>query len=782
MYILIFLLFFSTITFAKVEKNPNRIPFSDSVLVITTNESTAVQLSKKFSSKTKIIDFYQNYLILKIGPTNKNLFSALASTPGVTQVLRGLRLSYQNDDKACETTINKKATQKAFIKEVQCLGGKSCLPSSRTRLWAQKAMATDLAQKYLADKKIPRVTKIGVIDSGFDLRLAHQLDSENKIQVKPAVTSSTDYHLDPIGHGTRVASMIKGIDGVGGSTKSPLTMYGLGVANTSIAEISNAVLRACDDGNQIINVSMAGDGFGGVLQRSLSSEMPEEIVKKLHDKGCIIVHAAGNDGASRSTSPMSNFEPQIGATNSYGNISNFSSRGDFYVPGKNVVGLNAGSQHNHDDIDNCIQASQSFSSGTSFSAPLFTSHLALVRDMLMTSKKFTELSTDKQTAMLINLSQVSRVGDNVNTYLAVKIAEIWVKNEKDGDISDAEIRFKKENEKICSKPPIVCKDTENNCIDNSKCEDSARERALNCREKSPEQEIKLVQLHERQNDLEGATYWRQEFNRQFPEQKMETEFPIETMKLDLDSNSNQAQVSRWVNYYSTWKKTTLFDSEEVKTFLAPIAQRSLSNSFELIGREKKMVARSDVAQLYVGMKKSGLADSDTTKTWINKIRKNEKLRNFYLESLIQGINQKLVSQSEISQVIETLTETSATSSELESGSILLDALTSKVDTEKYVSNIVSNPATNDKILSKVIAKVHSDNLNDWIQFADGISKKPQIGPVTADNILIVLYMERNKFDLQNKEKVKTILSTLSKVPGKHPISDTMISEIQKELP
>lgn len=83
MYISIFLIFFSTVTFAKVGKDPNRIPFSDSVLVIATNEFTAAQLSKKFSSKAKVIDFYQNYLILKINPTNKNLFNALAHTPGV---------------------------------------------------------------------------------------------------------------------------------------------------------------------------------------------------------------------------------------------------------------------------------------------------------------------------------------------------------------------------------------------------------------------------------------------------------------------------------------------------------------------------------------------------------------------------------------------------------------------------------------------------------------------------------------------------------------------------
>ena len=39
----------------------------------------------------------------------------------------------------------------------------TCQPSGHTRLWAQQAAATDLAQAFLAAKRIPRLTKIGIV-------------------------------------------------------------------------------------------------------------------------------------------------------------------------------------------------------------------------------------------------------------------------------------------------------------------------------------------------------------------------------------------------------------------------------------------------------------------------------------------------------------------------------------------------------------------------------------------------------------------------------------------
>jgi hypothetical protein len=731
---------------------------------------------------TKVIDQFQNHLIIKLNDSETdhstiNNFNYYANLPETTEIIRGIKLTYL-EEKACDLK-NSSVLNSEVCLELNCQGSKFCSPSGRTQLWAQQVVATDLAQKYLADQKIPRLTRIAVIDSGFNIKLQKHIIALKKFQIKPAINSASGFTTDSMGHGTRVTSLIKGADGIGGSTESNLTIYGFGKDNISSAELNNAVLKACSDNNQIINISMAFVQLP-FLQLSLLRKFDKTTLNLIKNKGCIIVSAAGNNGIQHmSHAKKSPFDFSIGAIDPYGKITDFSNASLFQAPGQSVIGLN-GDRDYFDNNDNCNNTFNTFASGTSFAAPLFTDILALTRDMLMSSKIFQNLDKPEQIVILTDIIKNSLIGKTANAYLAVRLADSWVKNPK-LSIEELKLKLKTDLNNNCSDDPSECGTTNMSCNQETKCIDQRRSLSIVCQNLALDQETKLISTLQKQGDLEGALYWIQAITEQFPNKKINIPFPISKLNSELNSSSSQSAVTRWVSYYSYWRQISDAPSPETHDYLGQIARNSIINMDNLNGRELSPTAHIDSTQLFLSMKKSGFTQPETILNWVDKLRNNnENKRTFYMEALLKGEKQGLVSPDEISKVIQNLSSTTASISDLDNATIILTQSTS-LDSKskiKFTDVILNSTTSQDKIINRLLPlKFSTIDLHEVIDFANEFIEKKKIGSLSADSIISYLYLKKDELSAEDKENMVLLAKKLSAISSKNSISNQLILEI-----
>ncbi len=111
----------------------------------------------------------------------------------------------------------------------------------------------------------------------------------------------TEHAADDHGHGTHVAGTIAqsthngvGVAGVARkATIMPLKVLSAS-GSGSVAGIADAIRYAADNGAKVINMSLGG---------RFASKILEKAVKYAHDKGVVVVCAAGNDGSKRVSYP-----------------------------------------------------------------------------------------------------------------------------------------------------------------------------------------------------------------------------------------------------------------------------------------------------------------------------------------------------------------------------------------------------------------------------------------------------------------------------------------------
>lgn len=137
---------------------------------------------------------------------------------------------------------------------------------------------------------------VAVIDSGIDSKNSDELGGALQSR-KTFVTGSTNVD-DQVGHGTHVAGIIaareNGIQGTGIAPKANL--YGLKIGAERIEDtyIIGALNWAAKNDIDVINMSLGGN---------VKTNVFDEALEKLYQKGVVVVSSAGNDGGYQYTYP-----------------------------------------------------------------------------------------------------------------------------------------------------------------------------------------------------------------------------------------------------------------------------------------------------------------------------------------------------------------------------------------------------------------------------------------------------------------------------------------------
>lgn len=186
-----------------------------------------------------------------------------------------------------------------------------------------------------------RSIKVAVLDTGVDYRL---LDFKGRVDIaneKNFVDPNGEGSaIDDHGHGTHVAGVIGAIQNNGTSMRgmmpavSILPVKVLDASGSGDTEqIALGIKYAVDAGAKVINMSL-----GGSESRTIGY-----MLKYAYDRGVVVVAATGNDGDSSLSYPASSkYTISVGATNTFGIVSDYSNHGygvDVVAPGTKVASL-----------------------------------------------------------------------------------------------------------------------------------------------------------------------------------------------------------------------------------------------------------------------------------------------------------------------------------------------------------------------------------------------------------------------------------------------------------
>ena len=242
----------------------------------------------------------------------------------------------------------------------------SILEAQNVSTYGDAMLGTQRAKEYIANHEIPTSSvKVAVIDTGIDF--SHEIFKDNPRIIDSGLNTSSsgtsDSAQDDFGHGSEVAEIVMD------NTPDDVSIIGYKVLNSagsgSDLQIATGIEKAIEDGIDIINLSLSGEKYPGVVG---TSEVLIEAVEFALSKGVIVICAAGNDGLA-----VEHFVPAciegvitVGAIDKAGNrtfFSNYGSEVDFVAPGNDLA----------------VDYTDSLISGTSFSAPYIAAAFSIIR-------------------------------------------------------------------------------------------------------------------------------------------------------------------------------------------------------------------------------------------------------------------------------------------------------------------------------------------------------------------------------------------------------------------
>ena len=727
---------------------------SNNVVISVSRAAQVARVSKALPSGSKMILAVGRFILVSTSKVDLATLQRLKRIDGVLDVRPTFRVHYLSSE-VVRSQPAPKTNGSATSTTSECIANSRCGAGERNRLWAQTFMATDLAQNFVAKKRIVRSTRIGVVDSGLDSRISDRLHSG--VSVNAVGTSATDLNVDSLGHGSRVVSLIKGRDGIGGSVGSRVDLYSLGPGeNIDSGLLGLAILKACRGGNDIVNVSIGMDL--GFIQTSLSVLVADDIMKEITETGCILVHSAGNDSAPISANNVQQLQFEVGATNSSGKPASFSSRSEFSAPGENVIGFEPASS----TIDATLQcnadkvSSQSFASGTSFAAPLVTSTMSLVRDVALQSPQFRKLDRSGQAAMLREFLNESKTDGVVNAYLAVKIADEWTRKPRES-VAMAKTRFVKKSAKSCG-PHFQPNCTANSCEQAVACEPQLREYALKCGSQDSSAVVKLVDSMQSRGNLEGAAYWLRGSKVLSPDEKTGMKFPVDQMNSSLVENQHRANVVRWLDYYKNWK-ASVGESTVAQTSLMAATGSALKNATANKADESDHGARSDLTKLFVEMKKAD--PTFATVDWMKRLFSNPASQKMAVSILAHAQREGVVSNTEVKQAADFLLANPENEASISNGLDILEyADIGSVDRISYATKVLSNQKLTATNLERAAGLPSPSDFPSWLEAKKTAAGHPGLNDWVASKIAMRLYLFANDFNAAERKQAFEVLDIL----------------------
>ncbi|GAC1461242.1 MAG: S8 family serine peptidase [Chamaesiphon sp.] len=225
---------------------------------------------------------------------------------------------------------------------------------------------------------------------------------------------------DDSGHGTHVAGTIAqstnngyGVAGIAyEASLMPLKVLGAGGGGT-VADIAEAIRFAADNGADVINMSLGGAG---------ESQIMEEAINYAHQKGVVLVAAAGNANQNSASYPA-RYPHVIGvsavdASSEKAPYSNFGAGVDLSAPGGSEAGGILQNTINPETGEDSFESFQ----GTSMAVPHVAGVAALIKATGMKDPDEI-LNVLKQSARLVQEDPLNHFGaGHLDAATAVKIA------------------------------------------------------------------------------------------------------------------------------------------------------------------------------------------------------------------------------------------------------------------------------------------------------------------------------------------------------------------------